>query len=172
MLNISLSLCLSSILYADIVGFTKLASTCTSEELVAVLNKLFGKFDDIAKVKLQIMLNMNHGMFSWNTSQVKTSPSVFLSEHRRISACASRSWGTATIVFPVSLTPFPPMPSTASGWAWTCAPPSSQFICVYQSLGGRFGQCAQLFCRPALPQAHSELSECVVQVFRIYKSSK
>ncbi|XP_068163759.1 adenylate cyclase type 2-like [Antennarius striatus] len=38
-----------SILYADIVGFTKLASTCTPEELVVVLNKLFGRFDDIAK---------------------------------------------------------------------------------------------------------------------------
>uniref|UniRef100_A0A8C2Q2A0 adenylate cyclase n=1 Tax=Cyprinus carpio TaxID=7962 RepID=A0A8C2Q2A0_CYPCA len=38
-----------SILYADIVGFTHLSSTCTSEELVAVLNKLFGRFDDIAK---------------------------------------------------------------------------------------------------------------------------
>lgn len=38
-----------SILYADIVGFTKLASTCTPEELVAMLNKLFGRFDDIAK---------------------------------------------------------------------------------------------------------------------------
>uniref|UniRef100_A0AAX7SPW8 adenylate cyclase n=1 Tax=Astatotilapia calliptera TaxID=8154 RepID=A0AAX7SPW8_ASTCA len=38
-----------SILYADIVGFTKLASTCTPEELVAVLNKLFGRFDEIAK---------------------------------------------------------------------------------------------------------------------------
>ncbi|XP_060772979.1 adenylate cyclase type 4-like isoform X2 [Neoarius graeffei] len=38
-----------SILYADIVGFTSLASTCTPEELVVVLNKLFGKFDDIAK---------------------------------------------------------------------------------------------------------------------------
>ncbi|XP_017292989.1 adenylate cyclase type 4 isoform X2 [Kryptolebias marmoratus] len=38
-----------SILYADIVGFTKLASTCSPEELVSVLNKLFGKFDDIAK---------------------------------------------------------------------------------------------------------------------------
>lgn len=38
-----------SILYADIVGFTKLASTCTPEELVSVLNKLFGRFDDIAK---------------------------------------------------------------------------------------------------------------------------
>uniref|UniRef100_W5MSJ8 adenylate cyclase n=1 Tax=Lepisosteus oculatus TaxID=7918 RepID=W5MSJ8_LEPOC len=40
-----------SILYADIVGFTSLASTCTPQELVAVLNKLFGKFDDIAKVR-------------------------------------------------------------------------------------------------------------------------
>ncbi|XP_010789918.1 adenylate cyclase type 4-like [Notothenia coriiceps] len=38
-----------SILYADIVGFTKLASACSPEELVAVLNKLFGRFDDIAK---------------------------------------------------------------------------------------------------------------------------
>ncbi|XP_066507814.1 adenylate cyclase type 4-like [Hoplias malabaricus] len=38
-----------SILYADIVGFTSLSSTCTPEELVAVLNKLFGRFDDIAK---------------------------------------------------------------------------------------------------------------------------
>lgn len=43
-----------SILYADIVGFTKLASTCSPEELVAVLNKLFGRFDDIAKVKKNI----------------------------------------------------------------------------------------------------------------------
>ncbi|XP_077083534.1 adenylate cyclase type 4 isoform X1 [Siphateles boraxobius] len=38
-----------SILYADIVGFTHLSSTCTPEELVAVLNKLFGRFDDTAK---------------------------------------------------------------------------------------------------------------------------
>lgn len=48
--NIFFGLC--SILYADIVGFTKLASTCSPEELVAVLNKLFGRFDDIAKVKI------------------------------------------------------------------------------------------------------------------------
>lgn len=41
---------LCSILYADIVGFTKLASSCSPQELVAVLNKLFGRFDDIAKV--------------------------------------------------------------------------------------------------------------------------
>lgn len=45
-----------SILYADIVGFTSLASTCTPEELVVVLNKLFGKFDDIAKVKISLAL--------------------------------------------------------------------------------------------------------------------
>lgn len=43
---------LCSILYADIVGFTKLASSCSPEELVAVLNKLFGRFDDIAKVSI------------------------------------------------------------------------------------------------------------------------
>ncbi len=49
----SVCVCLCSILYADIVGFTKLASTCSPEELVAVLNKLFGRFDDIAKVEVQ-----------------------------------------------------------------------------------------------------------------------
>lgn len=39
-----------SILYADIVGFTRLASDCSPKELVVVLNELFGKFDQIAKV--------------------------------------------------------------------------------------------------------------------------
>lgn len=39
-----------SILYADIVGFTQLASDCSPKELVVVLNELFGKFDQIAKV--------------------------------------------------------------------------------------------------------------------------
>ncbi|XP_035283066.1 adenylate cyclase type 2-like [Anguilla anguilla] len=38
-----------SILYADIVGFTSLASSCSPEELVNILNKLYGRFDDIAK---------------------------------------------------------------------------------------------------------------------------
>uniref|UniRef100_A0A4W3JPR2 Adenylate cyclase type 7 n=1 Tax=Callorhinchus milii TaxID=7868 RepID=A0A4W3JPR2_CALMI len=38
-----------SILYADIVGFTRLASDCSPNELVVMLNELFGKFDQIAK---------------------------------------------------------------------------------------------------------------------------
>uniref|UniRef100_A0A8C5E8I6 adenylate cyclase n=1 Tax=Gouania willdenowi TaxID=441366 RepID=A0A8C5E8I6_GOUWI len=38
-----------SILYADIVGFTRLASDCAPGELVHMLNELFGKFDQIAK---------------------------------------------------------------------------------------------------------------------------
>ncbi|KAM9816657.1 adenylate cyclase type 7 [Neosynchiropus ocellatus] len=38
-----------SILYADIVGFTQLASECSPKELVIMLNELFGKFDQIAK---------------------------------------------------------------------------------------------------------------------------
>ena len=41
-----------SILFADIVGFTKMASGCTAQELVKILNTLFGRFDDLAKVIL------------------------------------------------------------------------------------------------------------------------
>ena len=39
-----------SILYADIVNFTPLATECTAAELVKMLNELFGKFDQLAKV--------------------------------------------------------------------------------------------------------------------------
>ncbi|XP_076349099.1 adenylate cyclase type 1-like [Tachypleus tridentatus] len=37
-----------SILFADIVGFTVLASQCTAQELVRLLNELFGRFDQLA----------------------------------------------------------------------------------------------------------------------------
>ena len=40
-----------SILFADIVGFTRLSSGCTAQELVKMLNKLFGRFDQLAKVR-------------------------------------------------------------------------------------------------------------------------
>ncbi|KAJ3642211.1 hypothetical protein Zmor_025014 [Zophobas morio] len=36
------------ILFADIVGFTVLASQCTAQELVRLLNELFGRFDQLA----------------------------------------------------------------------------------------------------------------------------
>jgi adenylate cyclase 1 len=39
-----------SILFADIVGFTVLASQCTAQELVRLLNELFGRFDQLANV--------------------------------------------------------------------------------------------------------------------------
>ncbi|XP_060530931.1 adenylate cyclase type 9 [Cylas formicarius] len=39
-----------SILFADIVGFTKMSSNKSAEELVEILNNLFQRFDDLCKV--------------------------------------------------------------------------------------------------------------------------
>ena len=41
-----------SILFADIVGFTMLSSQCSAEELVKILNQLFGRFDQLAQVTI------------------------------------------------------------------------------------------------------------------------
>nr|XP_014347548.1 PREDICTED: adenylate cyclase type 3-like [Latimeria chalumnae] len=40
-----------NILFADIVGFTQLSSSCSAQELVKLLNELFARFDKLAAVK-------------------------------------------------------------------------------------------------------------------------
>lgn len=42
-----------SILFADIVGFTQLSSTCSAQELVKLLNELFARFDKLAAVSIK-----------------------------------------------------------------------------------------------------------------------
>ena len=39
-----------SILFADIVGFTKMSSNKTAEQLVKLLNDLFGRFDVLCEI--------------------------------------------------------------------------------------------------------------------------
>lgn len=52
----SFSIFWNSILFADIVGFTVLASQCTAQELVRLLNELFGRFDQLAHVSTLVWL--------------------------------------------------------------------------------------------------------------------
>lgn len=50
---VSLMRCVvSSMVFADIVGFTVLASQCTAQELIRLLNELFGRFDQLADVSI------------------------------------------------------------------------------------------------------------------------
>lgn len=48
-----------SILFADIVGFTVLASQCTAQEVVRLLNELFGRFDQLATVSIIIFSTLH-----------------------------------------------------------------------------------------------------------------
>ena len=46
---------LFSILYADIVNFTRMASDCTAPVLVRMLNELVGKFEQLAQASLDFL---------------------------------------------------------------------------------------------------------------------
>uniref|UniRef100_A0A8C4QS62 adenylate cyclase n=1 Tax=Eptatretus burgeri TaxID=7764 RepID=A0A8C4QS62_EPTBU len=47
-----------SILFADIVGFTQLSSTCSAQELVKLLNELFAGFDKLASKHNQLRIKI------------------------------------------------------------------------------------------------------------------
>lgn len=48
-----------SILFADIKGFTQLASITSAQQLVKILNDLFARFDKIAEVSFSIFFLLN-----------------------------------------------------------------------------------------------------------------
>nr|XP_061785905.1 adenylate cyclase type 3-like isoform X1 [Nerophis lumbriciformis] len=47
-----------SILFADIVGFTQLSSTCSAQELVKLLNELFARFDKLSERHHQLRIKI------------------------------------------------------------------------------------------------------------------
>ncbi|XP_051908189.1 adenylate cyclase type 3-like [Hippocampus zosterae] len=47
-----------SILFADIVGFTQLSSSCSAQELVKLLNELFARFDKLAERHHQLRIKI------------------------------------------------------------------------------------------------------------------
>ncbi|XP_015283996.1 PREDICTED: adenylate cyclase type 3 [Gekko japonicus] len=47
-----------SILFADIVGFTQLSSSCSAQELVKLLNELFARFDKLAQRYHQLRIKI------------------------------------------------------------------------------------------------------------------
>ncbi|XP_038154585.1 adenylate cyclase type 3 isoform X3 [Cyprinodon tularosa] len=47
-----------SILFADIVGFTQLSSSCSAQELVKLLNELFARFDKLASKYHQLRIKI------------------------------------------------------------------------------------------------------------------
>ena len=95
-----------SILFADIVGFTALSSKCSAQQLVHLLNQLFGKFDSLAEVSITLSLSLSPSIY--------LSLSLYLSlclcmcvciddqkslpTCRRMAVYVSRYWGTATTV--------------------------------------------------------------------------
>ena len=60
-----------SILFADIVGFTKMSSNKTATQLVALLNDLFGRFDHLCKLcgceKISTLGDCYYAVSGWNS---------------------------------------------------------------------------------------------------------
>ena len=93
----------SRILYADIVNFTPLSEKFTPPELVQILNKLFGKFDQLAQVRSR------RTEAGW-LEVARLSRSVIV--------CESKSWAIATIVSVAYQSVDQTMPRTVYAWVW------------------------------------------------------
>ena len=59
-----------SILYADIVNFTRMSSDCKAPVLVRMLNELVGKFEQLAQASLSLLSlsQYNHFLISFDCS--------------------------------------------------------------------------------------------------------
>ncbi len=96
-----------SILFADIVGFTVLSSQCSAQELVRLLNELFGRFDQLASVSFK-RNDIGRGF-----SAILCFPT------RRTIACVLKSSGTATTACQDCPRLATITPETPWRWDWT-----------------------------------------------------
>ena len=100
-----------SILFADIVGFTDLSSQCSAQELVRLLNELFGRFDQLANVRQLDKCTCQFG-------QLEQSFFFFLCLNRKIVVFESRSWVTVTIASRGFRIPMMIMLKVVLKWVW------------------------------------------------------
>jgi hypothetical protein len=80
-----------SILFADIKGFTQLASTTSAQQLVKILNDLFARFDKIAEV---ILIDFFHA---------RLSPKIEIFSTRTITVYELNSLATAITAYLCSI---------------------------------------------------------------------
>lgn len=101
----------SSILFADVKGFTNLSTTLPAQELVRMLNELFARFDRLAHVSMASSANARS---EHRPSQAER---LLIGCSRSTTASGSRSWETATTACPGCRSPDKTTPTAVWRWA-------------------------------------------------------